>query len=107
MITEVMPSCHHSRHDECVHLVEDVVEDGLVSMHAENVLRVCTCDCHIGCPATATASESRVPNPDARKDSCTCWDTRHTRQGSPSVAAAPAAEVDHGPMVQLSKKFLD
>ena len=105
VITEVMPSCHHAHHDECVHLVEDVVEDGLVSMHAENVLRVCMCDCHVGCPAASAANESRVHNADARKDSCTCWDTRHTRQGSVAVVDATAAEDDDGPMVQLNKNF--
>jgi hypothetical protein len=103
-----MSSCHHGHHGECVHLVEDVVEDGVLSIHAENVLRVCTCDCHIGCPASAAAHESRVLNPDARKDSCTCWDTRHARQGAVPVADATAAEAaadDDGPMVELNKNF--
>jgi hypothetical protein len=103
VITEVMSSCHHGHHGECVHLVEDVVEDGVLSIHAENVLRVCTCDCHIGCPAASTARESRVPNPDARKDLCTCWDTRHVRQGP--VTDPSATEDDDGPMVELSKNF--
>jgi hypothetical protein len=105
VITEVMSSCHHGRHDECVHLVEDVVEDGVVSIHPENVLRVCTCDCHAGCPVAATASEPRVPNPDARKDACTCWDTRHTRQGTVPVTDTTARDDDDGPMVELNKNF--
>jgi hypothetical protein len=105
VVTEVMPSCHSGAHDECVHLVEDVVEEGLLPMHAENVLRVCTCDCHADCPVASTASESRVLNADARKDACTCWDTRHTRQGSAPVDHARDADPDDGPMVELSKGF--
>jgi hypothetical protein len=105
VITEVMSSCHGGEHVECVHLVEDVVEDGVISIHAENVLRVCTCDCHVGCPVAATASESRVLDPDARKDACTCWDTRHARQGSAPVDRTREADPDDGPMVELSDGF--
>jgi hypothetical protein len=104
-MTEVMPSCHSGHHDECVHIVEDVVEDGILTLHSEDVLRACTCDCHMGCPVAATATESRVLDPDARKDACTCWDTRHTRQGSAPVDAARDADVDDGPMVELSDGF--
>lgn len=105
VITEVMSSCHSGAHDECVHLVEDFVEDGVISIHSENVLRVCTCHCHADCPVAATATESRVLNPDARKDACTCWDTRHTRQSSEPVDHARDADVDDGPMVELSDGF--
>jgi hypothetical protein len=104
-MAEVMPSCHSGAHVECVHLVEDVVDEGLLSPHAENVLRVCTCGCHVGCPVASTANESRVLDAGARKDACTCWDTRHARQGPVSVVDAPAAEDDDGPMVELSKGF--
>jgi hypothetical protein len=105
VVTEVMLSCHHVHHGECVHLVEDVIEEGLLTPRGENVLRVCTCDCHVGCPEVVTATESRVLNPDAHKDACTCWDTRHTRQGPVAVADPTAAEDDDGPMVELSKGF--
>lgn len=102
VITELMSSCHYGRHDDCVHLVEDVVDDGLLTPHAENVFRVCTCECHIGCPAASAANESRVVNADARKDSCTCWDTRHSREMAREVEESTA---DDGPMVQLNKNF--
>lgn len=105
VITEVMSSCHHGDHDECVHLVEDIVDDGLLTAHPENVLRVCTCDCHVGCPAAPTANEHTVANPDARKDSCTCWDTRHNREEAREVDDPTATEDDDGPMVQLNKNF--
>ncbi len=105
VITEVMSSCHHGHHDECVHLVEDVVDDGLLTPHPENVLRVCTCDCHAGCPAAAAANEPTVTNPDALKDSCTCWDTRHSREGAREVDEPTAAADDDGPMVELNKNF--
>jgi hypothetical protein len=99
-----MSSCHHGHHDDCVHLVEDVVDDGLLTAHPENVLRVCTCDCHAGCPAAPTANEHTVANPDARKDSCTCWATRHSREEAREVEDPTAVE-DDGPMVELNKNF--
>lgn len=105
VIAELMRSCHDGEHDECVHLVEDVIEEGLLTLHSENVLRVCTCACHAGCPAVSVVSESRVFDAGARKDSCTCWETRHSRQGSAPVDHARAAAVDDGPMVELSDGF--
>jgi hypothetical protein len=69
------PACLRGRHAECPHLFGFGAGFAPLTLRLEAGASLCTCDCHVSCPATGderTASRPAGTTGKAWHDSCTC-----------------------------------